>query len=222
MIFTSSTQSPPGSLSDKAYEELKDAILTDRLSLQESFSEARLAEKLRMSRTPIREALHRLEVEGFVSNVGGRGIVVRPVSAEFVFEILEYREAVEGFACRLATERMDDATLAKLCELCLSDAPPTDLEELNRIASFFHNAIREACGNATLQKGLDRVRDQLSRVRNVARNIQGRFQLSYVERRAVVTAMRRRDGDAAEAAMRAHIRSSRQSIVEALLRRRVS
>jgi GntR family transcriptional regulator, rspAB operon transcriptional repressor len=210
------------SLGEKAYWQLKDAILHERLPLEEALSEARLAEQLGMSRTPVREALYRLEAEGFISNVGSRGVVVRPVSAEFVFETLEYREAVESFACRLATERVDDAKLKQICELCLKAAPPTDADDLNRIARFFHGSIRDACGNATLQQGLDRIHDQLDRVRSVARNIPGRIQLSYVERRPVVAAMANRDGEAAELAMREHIRSTRRSIVEALLRRRTS
>jgi len=219
----SSRKRRPGalnSLRERAYWNIKDAILDGALPTEEALTEARLAESFGASRTPIREALRRLESEGLIRAAHGRGIIIPTVTAEMASEILEYREAVEGFACRLATERMPEAKLAKLGEMCLRDPAPTEAEELNRIAAFFHDSIHDACGNPTLQQGLDRINDQLRRVRMIARSIPGRVALSYVERRPAVQAMLRRDPDAAEAAMRAHIRSTRNATVQALLRYR--
>jgi len=208
------------SLREKAYWQLKEAILAGDLPIEESLTEARLAIRLGASRTPVREALRRLESEGLVRAAHGRGIVIPSVTAELASEILEYREAVEGFAVRLATERMPDAALAKLGEACLRDPAPTAPDELNRIAAFFHDSIHDACGNPTLQRGIDRINDQLQRVRIVARSIPGRIELSYAERRPVAKAMLRRDPDAAETAMREHVRSTRNAIVQALFRYR--
>ena len=209
------------SLSEKAYRQIKAAIIANELQPNTSISEYWLAEVLAMSRTPIREALGRLEAEGFVGNLSGRGAVVRPVTAELALEVFEYREAVEGLACRLAAIRMEESTRAHLVQIFLHESAPPGIEGLNKISGTLHTAIRDACGNAMLQSSLDRIRDHLSRLRTVATEIPGRIEQSYVEHQPIVETLARRDEEQAEMTMRQHLVSAKNSLFEALFENRL-
>lgn len=205
------------SLRERAYKEIKSAIIANTLDGGTPLSEHTLAKALRVSRTPVRDALGRLESEGFISYIPGKGAFVRPVSVEFVLEVLEYREAVEGFACRLTALRMSDALRAELVARFLREEPPKGVEALNQSSEWFHQLIRAQCGNRMLQVSLDRIRDHLARLRTVAVRIPGRVEQSFVEHKAIVQALADRDEERAEAEMRRHIASTRTTIAEAVL-----
>jgi DNA-binding GntR family transcriptional regulator len=206
-----SAQAP---LKDKAYTYLKDAIIKTEIAPGSPISEYRLADVLGISRTPVREALNQLELEGFLTSIPGKGMIVRAVTAEFILETFEYREAIEGFACRLAAMRMSEPTHSELVDVYLSAAPPNDVDSLLRIGDVLHAAVRDACANSILQGGLDRIRDHVRRLRLLAAKIPQRAEQSFVEHQKIVEALAGRDGNRAESTMRDHIRSTRDSLLD--------
>jgi DNA-binding GntR family transcriptional regulator len=204
----------PAPLKEKAYSYLKEAIISGEIVPGSPISEYRLAEVLGISRTPVREALNQLELEGFLTSIPGKGMLVRAVTAEFVLEIFEYREAIEGFACRLAAMRMSEATRSELVNVFLRTTPPQDIESLLRIGDSLHSAVRNACANSTLESSLDRVRDHVKRLRLLAAKIPQRAERSFVEHQRIIEALADNDADLAETMMRDHIRSTRDSLLD--------
>ena len=135
-------------LKDKVYDALKGAILSMDIYAEEDtpkLDERRLAEDLGVSRTPVREALSRLEQEGLVQNIPRRGaFVVRKTKAE-ILEMICVWSALEGLAARMATQRASDRELAKLRELFVtfrdSGGASAQIEEYSGKNISFHQAI---------------------------------------------------------------------------------
>ena len=144
-----SNRSGPGALTDAVYARIRDAIVSAELRPNVRLVESELAVRLDVSRTPVREALLRLEQEGFVRRE--RGWVVRENEPGEVRSRLECRVAIEGYAARLASQRRDERQLASLRELASAmlegDREPGRLHALN---DAFHGLILEASGNGTL------------------------------------------------------------------------
>lgn len=205
------------SLRDKTYEQIKEAIITDKLRPGAPLSEYWLAKTLGVSRTPVREALGKLESEGFIASIPGRGAVVSGVTAEWVIEIFEYREAIEGLACRAAASRINENTRSALVRNFLGDTCPADLPLLNEIGAALHGAVRDFCGNSMLQNSLDTIRGHVTRLRVLAADIPGRVSQSFTEHQAIAHALTKGDEEEAERAMRRHIVSTKQSFLQLLL-----
>ncbi|HRW25408.1 MAG TPA: GntR family transcriptional regulator [Spirochaetia bacterium] len=144
-----SGRSGPGAVTDGVYARLREAIVSAELRPNGRLVESELAVRLDVSRTPVREALLRLEQEGFVRRE--RGWVVRENEPEEVRSRLECRVAIEGYAARLASQRRDEARLASLRGLAeamlAGEREPGRMHALN---DSFHGLILEASGNATL------------------------------------------------------------------------
>jgi DNA-binding GntR family transcriptional regulator len=206
-------------LVDLAYARIRELLLDD--NLPEVFSEQGLAEQLGFSKTPVREALHRLSQEGLLRLIPRRGYLVPRLTAVDVRDIFETREALEGMAARLAARRMRDperATLrAALDAVSLApdaEADRTNLERMERGNSMLHELVLGAAANSRLEQALAPLRGQMQRVHLVAVRAPGRIRRSHLEHLEVLASLESRDPDAAEQAMRAHIRSTCQDVLE--------
>src|SRR5436190_1053977 len=104
-------------LADRAYEELKGAVLANRLRPGDALSVPALAAQLSISRSPVREAVQRLIHDGLATHVPHKGAVVATVDVEDVRQLYVVREVMEGLAARLATERLDASRVAELRDL---------------------------------------------------------------------------------------------------------
>lgn len=205
--------------SEKAYARLREDILTGRLTAGTALSEVDLAEKLGVSRTPLRAALARLALEGLVDTTRGRTGVVSAVSAESITELFELREALETQAARLASRRRDPAVFDELVERFA--AAPTLLNEAGVEAYYalvaeFDAALDAALGNAVYRGALDGVRLHLARARRIAADDPERLVRSAEEHRLICAAIR--DGDAALAASATtvHLKASLTTILATL------
>ena len=105
------------SLLDTAYNEIKLRIITCRYRPGEVLSEAAISEELKIGRTPIHQAIHRLMMDDLVSILPRKGVMVRPVSLDEAMEIIGVRLVTEGYCARLAAERADDTELQRLREI---------------------------------------------------------------------------------------------------------
>ena len=148
----------PESLTQIVYQTLRDAIISKRLPPGERVSEASLARQLRVSKTPVREALLRLHAIGLVEADGGRGgRIVRP-SAELIRHTYEVRGALESLAARLAAERATPAQRSQLLELAaasLAAAQVQDLDGFRRHDEAFHDVLAAASANSYLARLID-------------------------------------------------------------------
>lgn len=206
------------SLADQAFDRLVDAITRGELEPGARLSETLLAKTLGISRGPLREAIRRLEGRKLVvrtPNVGPR--IVSP-SVDGLKEIFMIRERLEGLAARLATERMSDREIDELEEKLQQHA--TGKELLQGHGYFqrpgdedFHFLIAHASKSEKLIELLcDDLYYLLRIYRFRASNSSGRAQNAFKEHQSIVAAMRKRDPDAAEVAMRKHVASARESL----------
>lgn len=200
------------SLADKVFDRLMEAIEKGELPPGSRIREAALARQYGISRGPLREALRRLEGRKLVKHNLNLGVTVCSLSLEDIIQVFQNREALEGMACRLATERMSEAELDELEELL--DKHRAQIQKQRGEAYFqrsgdrdFHFRIAQACGNPRLTQMLCDELYYFIRIHRYRSSVRpGRAPRALQEHQGIVAAMRARDADRAEALMRAHIR----------------
>lgn len=204
----------PRSLREQIHERLRQAILSGELAPGAPVIEADLAARLGASRTPVREALRRLESEGLVEPRGLRGSVVRAVSADEIICIYEIRERLEGLAAQRASRTMGDDDYRALTELVrrmqASLADPIAFEQAD---SAFHDYVIEHADGPRLRRMLTDLREEITTWRFLSLSNLERRKITIKEHRAIVAAMRAHDEDAVAAAMSLHIAHARDSVL---------
>ena len=204
------------SLSQVAYNALLDRLIRRQIPVGSVLQERRLAETLDMSRTPVREALNRLESEGFVTRKPGRVLVVKEFSTRELIETLYVRQILETESVGLATGRIPaaelDAAEAAIHALLAKSEPSAD--EDWAVDSRLHRTIAERSGNAVLAKMIHDLRVK-THMFNMDR-VPERFEIGHREHLAIIDALRRGDRDAARAGIQTHIENVKLSIIEKL------
>jgi GntR family transcriptional regulator, rspAB operon transcriptional repressor len=206
-------------VTDWVYEELKSAIVDLRLAPGEPLREATLAERLGVSKTPIREALTRLEQEGLVETTSFKGAVVTGYSRQDLIEIYELRELLENVAVRTAAQVMsiqDRARLDRIARESRRLQKGKDTGELAALISEFDVVLFDQITNHRIQALIENLRAHLSRIGQLTAGIPGRIDASVEEHEKIVVAIVARDPDMAEQFMREHIRSVRDDQLRAL------
>jgi DNA-binding GntR family transcriptional regulator len=197
-------------MTDWVCDELREAIVNLRLRPGEPLREAALAEKLGVSKTPLREAFARLEQEGLVETTSFKGAVVTGYSERDLKEIYELRALLEGAAARSAAEHADDATPRALRDVldrsrALRDAG--DLVGLAELLGRFDVIVYSQVTNERIGALIDNLRAHLTRIGRLTEDIPGRVEASVEEHAAIVDAILARNPDEAERLMRVHIAS---------------
>lgn len=210
---------PPAreTVSTAAYRQLREAILQGQISMGARINELELAGAWRVSRTPIRDALHRLEAEGLVQSVPGRGMVVPKLSLSDADELYELREVLEGRAARRAAEHATPELHARLNTLIKAFGAALKQGEIDQMIAIdidFHASLATASGNLRLERAIDTVRAQVHQIRLRTMRAKGRPGKSLRELARLVAAVRARDGARAETSMREHIVSVRTDLAE--------
>jgi DNA-binding GntR family transcriptional regulator len=207
------------SLADRAYEELRSAIVAGRLEQGSLVVETDLAEMLGVSRTPVREALLRLELEGLLVREPGGRLKIHWHSRKSLDDLYQVRELLEGYAARLAASRISDRELDRLDELIEADVGAYRQHRIDELASLneqIHGLFLEASRNRTL-KGL--VAELRERIHGLALFVVGRGedqQRFLGDHADLARLLREGDGDGAEALIRRHIRSAEDILLEGL------
>lgn len=204
--------------SERAYSILRDEIVRWELLPGTVLAEVELAQRLEMSRTPVREALARLSADGLVVAIGGRGLEVASMDAGDIAALYELRQALESQAARLAARRGDPGVFAELADEFA--AVPADLDRDDRSGSDpdrdayydlverFDAEIDRAVENDYLVGALDGIRTHLARVRRAAKDNPARLLAAASEHRTIATAIAQRDGDLAAHATHVHLHNS--------------
>jgi DNA-binding GntR family transcriptional regulator len=206
-------------IKEVVYRRLVRAIVELELRPGEQLRERQLAEQMKVSKTPIREALVRLEKEGLVTVAPYRGAIVRGYSHADVREIYELRELLEGFCARHAAMRINDADEAELRanvrrSRALLDADasvdlPPLFDEFDRI--LYRQAAGHRIGVLLVELDL-----HLERLGNLTVGVPGRLDASVQQHESIVLAIVKRDPVAAEKACRDHIRSVYADLIHEL------
>ncbi|MGZ4148533.1 MAG: GntR family transcriptional regulator [Actinomycetota bacterium] len=197
-------------VTDWVCEEIREAIIDLRLRPGEPLREAAIAEQLGVSKTPIREALTRLEKEGLVETTSFKGAVVSGYSPRDLEEIYELRALLEGAAARSAAEDASQDTRVRLQDVVERSRQLRDRGDLGELAGLlghFDLIVYEQVSNRRVQALIDNLRAHLTRIGNLTEGIPGRVEASVEEHAAIVDAIVRRDPDDAERLMRVHIAS---------------
>jgi DNA-binding GntR family transcriptional regulator len=206
---------PSGYRVEEAYRHLKTRIMSADLPPGASLNELEIAAALGTSRTPVREAIRKLEQEGLAMRYPNRGAIVTKLSMTDVLEIWQLREILEPAACALAADRIDRDALARIegafLELRGQEMGPEAYEAFLRADVGLHGLIVDSTGNATLRSVLGMLNERIVQVRVVTSP--GRFQSAVVEHLAIIAALKARDPQEATTAMRRHLERARQSLV---------
>jgi DNA-binding GntR family transcriptional regulator len=199
---------PGDLLADRAYERLRDAILSNRLPPGTQLSVPELARQLSVSRSPVREAVQRLIYEGLAIHVPYRGGEVCIVQVEDLRQLYVVREVLEGLAARLATDRIDAAGLTKLRVIIAAHEEVVtsgDGRAHIELDMTYHRLIRETAGNEHLSTILKRIEGKAHlALHHVWRGEDGP-RLALEEHKEILDRMAAGDPDGAERAARAHI-----------------
>jgi DNA-binding GntR family transcriptional regulator len=201
---------PPRPAGVKPYDQLKDAILSGQLAPGQPLVEASLAEWYDVSRTPIREALRRLEHDGLVTR-GDRGLVVREITNEETLDIYETRISLEMLAAGMAAERRTthDLIVMRRAAERMSAMGVDDPAEMVRLNNVFHRAIWSASRNRSLIDLLERLALHLGRYSETGLRHPGRWAVSNAEHDVLITAIAERDSATASEAARTHFNHAR-------------
>lgn len=202
---------------ETAYKALKKAVIACELKPGEVVNERKLAAGLAMSRTPVREALHALRDEGWVTIVPWKGAYIRPVTYSDINECMHLRLAIEPYAVELAAPHIGDKELAyceSLMEWQKSLAGREDASEFITIDQNFHLYFAELTKNGRLISILRTLRDIHLRLGVEAVRLKQRYSMTLREHMAIVAALREGDGRAAAQAMREHLVLTRKALLE--------
>lgn len=212
------------SLVDLIAERIEAAIVSGQLEPGSKLSEQGLATSLGVSRGPLREAIRRLEGRKLLERTRNIGVRVAALSLKDLKDILEVREALEGMACNLAAVNMKDAEIVALERLLAGHEKQPEVREgtgyYQESKDFdFHFRIADGSGNDRLVQMLTGDLYYLLRVyRYKSSTKPGRATEALEEHKAIVAALKARDGEAAEQAMRTHLRNARRYVEEQLTR----
>jgi len=170
-----------------------------------------LANRMGVSRTPVREALRKLEAEGYVASASGKGLVVKEYSEKDLDEVFFIRELLEGAAARLAAENASSKDLLRMEEL-LEDmeiaSKREDTDVFRRLTGEFHSVVHHASRNDRLAGMLRDLQDNVRRFSSSTLFSAGRMADALAEHRALYDAFKARNGEAAEILARQHRRKT--------------
>jgi DNA-binding GntR family transcriptional regulator len=196
------------SLADQAYDELRNQIVRARFAKGTVLREAEIARQLGMSRTPVREALGRLQAEDLVAPTRRGGYVVVELTEDELRDIYAVRATLERLAARLGALGRTNADLGQLSDLldqmdsALGSAQDERLAELN---GRFHRAIAAASHNHFLERLLSNIHEIFARYRAAALGSPGRRRTAHAQHRALVQALAKRDESTAGLLAERHV-----------------
>lgn len=206
-------------LRELVLDAIREAIINGTLKPRERLMEIQLAEELGVSRTPIREALRKLELEGFIVMLPRKGAYVADVSFKDIADVFEIRAALESLAAGLAAERITDEELEEMERHLVEKADAIarhDMTQLVEVDTKFHELVYRASRNDRLSMIINNLREQIQRYRSTSLAYPGRMKQSLEEHRAIVEAIQSRDSQLARQLALEHIENAESSMIEAI------
>ena len=203
-------------IADQVFDELEQAILSGEYARGDVLTELKLSERLGVSRTPIREALRRLEQEHIIESTS-KGAKVIGITMDDIADIREIRLRLEGLASRWAAERADDESIAGLREaLDLQElyTQKNDADNLKNADTRFHQTIYILCGSNAIRETLEPLHRKLLKYRKVSLGMPLRALRSLAEHKAIADAIAAHNGPEAERLTILHVRNAHDAIAQ--------
>lgn len=205
------------SLGERVYENLKQAVITGKIVPASRLIESRLAEALGISRTPVREAIHMLEREGYLKKLPRGGFTVLGFSRRDIEETFGIRSILESYAARLAAAKHQEAALKpledkiKAYQQCL-DA--NDLDSLLKINTEFHELLYALSQSPRLVKMINDLKDQIYRYRKLILKNERLARISNEDHKRMLEYIRRRDEEGVEKLVRDHLIRGQKAVLD--------
>ena len=206
-------------LRDVVFNTLRQEILTGKLKPGERLMEIHLADKLGVSRTPIREAIRKLELEGLVIMIPRRGAEVAQITLKSLEDVMEVRRALDVLAIELACERMNEETLSSLFQAYENFAVAVKTRDTRKIAEAdveFHDIIVQSTGNARLIQLVSNLSEQMYRYRFEYLKDATSHEMLQREHKEMYESILRKDKVAAAGVVRKHIDNQQEAIIRQL------
>lgn len=201
------------SIADQIFEQLERDILSGNYARGELLTELRLSEELGVSRTPIREAIRRLEQENILEEAG-RGVTVVGISKQDMLDMYEIRIRIEGLAAEWAAKRITDEELGQIRDTLelqryYTEKSGSHSDQIKNLDSQFHELVYRACGSRALTDTLIGLHKKMTKFRMASVSKQSRALQSVEEHEAILAALSAHDAAAAGEAMTAHVVNAR-------------
>ncbi|MCD6384944.1 GntR family transcriptional regulator [Candidatus Sumerlaeota bacterium] len=195
---------------------LRNAIIRGELSPGERLIEPEIADKLGVSRTPVREALLKLESEGFVKFIPRKGAVVAPYSIKDVSEIYELLIELESLAAKKATPFMTPEHLEQIISLEQRFENATDHMEKSEANSAFHQYYINLCGNELLRDIVSSLNQKLDRYRMLVFADRRRVSSGLLEHKKIIESFQKKNASLVARLVRRHLDASRKTLISTL------
>lgn len=208
-------------LREVVFDSLREAIINGTLRPSERLMEIQLAEELGVSRTPVREAIRKLELEGFVVMMPRKGAYVAGISFKDIEDVFEVRASLEALASGLAAERITDEELEELERILVRKKEiiaDSDLPAFVESDTKFHDSLYKCSRNQRLIQMLSNLQDEIQRFRAVSLAFPGRMQEALEEHRKIVEAVADRNITKAQNAAWEHIEKAENGLLEEIRR----
>ncbi len=207
------------SLEEQVYFKLEEEILGGKLKRGEALTEIALSNRLGVSRTPVRSALHRLAEEGLVEVTPNKGAVVVGVTVDDLIDTYRIRMRLEGLATAMATGRISEEEKRRLTESVeLSEyyIAKQDTDKLKELDTTFHSIIYKASGNRMLCRILSELHRNIKTYRRLSLTVPGRLEKSVEEHKEILKALLAGDGERADELTSLHINEAMQNMICAM------
>jgi DNA-binding GntR family transcriptional regulator len=204
----------------RVYDDLRTAILLGRLNPAERLTEEHLAQQLGVSRTPVREALYKLESEGLIKALETRGFIVSSDSWEEVEELFEIRTILEGYTLRLISKSIDKGKLARLGGMIEKAERALETRQMNEVFecnTLFHDTLHEMVNHKKqLCRLLVNMRENVLRYRRDTLHSPEGARRTIDGHKRILLALSLKDPDLCEKTMRQHINEAKEDALRAL------
>ena len=200
-------------LGEVVYVALREAIIKNQFKSGERLMETELADEMMVSRTPVREAVRKLQSEGYVVMLPRKGTYVSSLTIQDVNDVFEIRGALESMAAYHAAVRASDEEIAVIRDFIETEAKLWDSSDLARTIESdirFHSMLYRASQNKKIENLINDLREQTQRLRSSTLSRPGRLRFALDEHRQILAAIEARNPEAARAASIAHIERSRE------------
>lgn len=205
----------PKSLADQVYERLEESILNGEYSPGDILTEKQLSVELGVSRTPIREALSRLEYDSLVKETS-QGTEVRGINEDDVKDLYDVKKNLETLAVKKAVENMTEEDIKALKDVVdqqIYFAGKGDTEKVRNLDTEFHDIIYGRCGSVTFEKILSGVHHKLKKYRRNSLKSKKRIKASVVEHEEILKAIEERNAKEAQRLMTKHLENAYKSVI---------
>ena len=208
-------------LRDIVFKTLREAIITGELKPGERLMEIKLAKELGVSRTPVREAIRKLELEGLVIMTARKGAEVAPINEKDLMEVLEIRKTLEGLACELAANNATKTNIKYFKELNEQIALAVENEDIEEITNKdvdFHEAIYSITNNRRLVQILHQLKEHIFRYRlEYIKDMKNKGAI-VDEHNAIIAAIEKKDSKKSKAEIEKHIETQEKYILNTLIK----